>query len=76
MLLALLVKFGNYLTSQYVKLRHLTMGQCVNETDSSKLLEYFEHGKKTYIEFRNERFVGKTKALSHVIRKFHYHRLN
>ena len=26
---------GNpYLTSQYVKLRHLTMGQCVNETDS------------------------------------------
>ena len=39
---------GNlYLTSQYLKLYHLTTGQCVNETDSKKLLEYFEHGEKT-----------------------------
>ena len=61
---------GNpYLTSQYVKLHHLATGQCVNETDSKKLLEYFEHGKKIYIEFRNERFVDKTKALSDVIKK-------
>ena len=28
---------GNpYLTSQYVKVHHLTTGQCVNETDSKK----------------------------------------
>ena len=46
-----------YLTSQYVKLHHLT-GQGVNETDSKKLLEYFEHGEKSYIKFCNERFVG------------------
>ena len=37
--------------------------------DSKKLIEYFEHGEKTYIEFRNERFVDKTKALSDVIKK-------
>ena len=60
---------GNpFLTSQYVKLHHLATGQCVNETDSKKLLEYFEHGEKTYIEFRNERFLDKTKALSDVIK--------
>ena len=57
-----------YLTLRYVKLHHLTTGQCVNETDSKKLLEYFEHGEKTYIEFRNERFLDKTKALSDVIK--------
>ena len=61
---------GNpYLTSQYVKLHHLTTRQCVNETDSKKLLEHFEHGEKTYIEFRNERFADKTKVLSDVIKK-------
>ena len=36
---------------------------------TKKLLGYFEHGEKTYIEFRNERFVDKTKALSDVIKK-------
>ena len=61
---------GNqYLTSQYVKLYHVTTGLCVNETDSKKLLKYFEHGEKTYTEFRNERFVDKTRALSNVIKK-------
>ena len=61
---------GNpYLTSQYVKLHHLRTGQCVNETDSKKLLEYFKHGEKAYIEFRNERFVDKTKELSDVVKK-------
>ena len=29
---------NSYLTSQYVKLHYLTTGQCVNETDSKKLL--------------------------------------
>ena len=61
---------GNpYLTSQYVKLHNLTTGWCVDETDSKKLLEYFEHGEKTCIEFRNERFVDKKKVLSDVIKK-------
>ena len=36
---------------------------------AKKLLGYFEHGEKTYIEFRNERFADKTKALSDVIKK-------
>ena len=68
---------GNpYLTSQYVKLHHLTTGHGANETDSKKLLEYFEHGEKSYIEFCNERFVDKTKALFHVIKMFHCHHLN
>ena len=36
---------------------------------AKKLLGYFEHGEKTYIEFRNERFADKTKAISDVIKK-------
>ena len=35
--------------------------RCVNEMDSKKLIEYFEHGKKSYNELQNERFVDKTK---------------
>ena len=36
---------------------------------AKKLLGYFEHGEKTYIEFRNKRFADKTKAISDVIKK-------
>ena len=36
---------------------------------AKKLLGYFEHGEKTSIEFRNERFADKTKAISDVIKK-------
>ena len=49
------------------KLHHLTTGQCVNGMESKKLLEYFEHGEKSYVEFRNEIFVDKTKTLPNVI---------
>ena len=49
------------------KLYHLTTGQCVNDMESKKLLEYFEHGEKSYVELRNEIFVDKTKTLPNVI---------
>ena len=41
----------------------------MDETDSKKLLESFEHEEKTCIEFRNERFVDKKKVLYDVIKK-------
>ena len=37
--------------------------------DSKKLLEYFKHGEKSYIEFRNETFLGEAKALFDVNKK-------
>ena len=37
--------------------------------DSKKLSEYFKHGDKCYVEFRNEKFLGETKVLFDVIKK-------
>ena len=59
-----------YLATQHVKLYHLTTGQCVNEMGSKKPLEpHVQHGGKSNIEFRNERFVDMTKVLSDGIQK-------
>lgn len=58
-----------YLASQHIEQHHQTTGKCVHEMDSKKLLEYFKHGEKSYIEFRNETFLGETKALFDVNKK-------
>ena len=68
---------GNpYLTSQYGKLHHLTTGQCVNETDSKKLLEYFEHGGKTLLNSVTRDFLIRQKRYLMLLKRFHCHRLN
>ena len=68
---------GNpYLTSQYGKLHHLTTGQYVNETDSKKLLEYFEHGGKTLLNSVTRDFLIRQKRYLMLLKRFHCHRLN
>ena len=61
---------GNpYETARPTPLHNITSGQMVSKENSRRLLNYFNDGKQRYRDFRDERYVMKSKKLCDTITK-------
>ena len=58
-----------YETARPTPLHNITSGQMVPKENSRRLLNYFNDGKQRYIDFRDERYVMKSKKLCDTITK-------
>ena len=52
---------GNLYLASATNLHHFTTNQIVPENNAEKLIDYFDHRQKEYENFRNDRFITKTK---------------